>query len=187
MKQECLLRPHDQVFFFLGSGEQSVAEHLNRVTYIGFVLAKMAKDVDVGKVVQMCMFHDFAEARVSDLNYVHQKYNERREEQAVRDFTAGLFFGKEVQGIITEYEERKTKESRITKDADNLEFLLSLKEQIDIGNKKAITWTQSILKRLITKEAKKLAKVIMKTESDRWWYNNKKDGWWVHRDKNNKK
>src|SRR3989344_2552165 len=61
-------------FFFLGSGEQSVAEHLNRTAYFGYALAHLIGNVNTAKVVEMCMFHDFAEARVSDLNYVHQKY-----------------------------------------------------------------------------------------------------------------
>ena len=52
-------------FFFLGSGEQSVAEHINRVCYIGYCLAKMNGTVDVGKVVQMCLFHDISESRIS--------------------------------------------------------------------------------------------------------------------------
>jgi len=72
-------------FFFLGSGEQSVAEHINRASYIGFVLASMDKSVDMSKVLKMCLLHDLAEARVSDLNYVHQKYAETKEEKAVED------------------------------------------------------------------------------------------------------
>src|SRR3990167_3319248 len=139
-------------FFFLGSGEQSVAEHVNRTAYIGFVLASIANDIDASKVLKMCIFHDLAEARVSDLNYVHQKYTE-------------------------------SKEAKLAKDADTLEFLLSLKEQVDIGNERAKTWTPPLLKRLLTDEAKELAKVIVETDSDRWWYGNKNDDWWVSRGK----
>lgn len=170
-------------FFFLGSGDQTVAEHINRVSYIGFCLAQMAGDVDIGKVVQMCIFHDISESRISDLNHVHQKYTERFEEKAHKDLTNSLPFGAEVKEIIDEYEERKTKEALITKDADNLEFLLSLKEQTDIGNKRAESWIPSLLKRIKTKEARGLAKAILKTDSDRWWFGDKDDEWWVHRNK----
>lgn len=172
-------------FFFLGSGEQSVAEHLNRAAYIGYSLAQLAGDVDVGKVVQMCMFHDISEARISDLNYVHQKYTERLEEKAHDDLVASLPFGGEVKKLIDEYEERKTKEAKITKDADNLEFLLSLKEQVDIGNERARTWIPPLMGRFLTDEARQLAEVIIDTDSDRWWFGNKNDEWWTHR--NNKK
>lgn len=172
-------------FFFLGSGEQSVAEHLNRAAYIGYSLAQLAGDVDVGKVVQMCLFHDISEARISDLNYVHQKYTERLEEKAHEDLVASLPFGGEVKKLIDEYEERQTKEAKLTKDADNLEFLLSLKEQVDIGNERAKTWIPPLMGRFLTDEARQLAEVIIDTDSDGWWFGDKNDEWWTHR--NNKK
>lgn len=171
-------------FFFLGSGNQSIAEHLNRATYIGFALAQMAGDVDTAKVLQMCMFHDFAEARTSDLNYVHQKYVKSDEHKAFMDLFSTFPFGDKIAAFIEEYEIRETKESLLAKDADNLEFILSLKEQYDIGNEKAETWIPSAVKRLKTKEGKILGEKIVKTDSDRWWFNDKKDEWWVTRNKN---
>jgi putative hydrolases of HD superfamily len=170
-------------FFFLGSGDQSIAEHLNRVTYIGFALAQMAGNVNLSKILQMCMFHDFAEARTSDLNYVHQKYVKADEDKAIADFTATIPFGNTVAEIIHEYEERKSKESLLAKDADNLEWIMSLKEQHDIGNQRAKEWIPSAVKRLKTKEAKVLAEKIVKTDSDAWWFSDKNDKWWVTRNK----
>lgn len=170
-------------FFFLGSGEQSVAEHTNRVCYIGFALANISGKVDVSKVLEMCLFHDLAEARVSDLNYVHQKYNKKDEGSAIKDLTSELPFGDKINKILHEYETRESYESKLAKDADNLEFILSLKEQIDIGNKRAESWIESAVKRLKTKEAQNLVKTIIKTDSDRWWYGDKKDSWWVDRNK----
>lgn len=169
--------------FFLGSGEQSVAEHLNRAAYIGFALAQMAGDVDISKVVLMCMFHDFAEARVSDLNYVHQKYTQRFEDRAVADLVAPLPFGKAIHDIVEEYEKRESKESKLVKDADNLEWILSLKEQKDIGNARASAWIPSAVQRLKTDEARRLAEKIVNTDSDRWWFGDKEDQWWVNRNK----
>ena len=172
-------------FFFLGSGEQSVAEHTNRVCYIGFALASMSNGADSAKILEMCLFHDLAEARVSDLNYVHQKYNNRDEQSAIKDLTLGLPFGDKIYNILHEYEEKDSYESKLAKDADNLEFILSLKEQIDIGNERAISWIEVAIKRLKTKEAQSLIKTIIKTDSDRWWFGDKKDHWWVDRIKNN--
>lgn len=168
---------------FLGSGEQSVAEHINRTAYIGYCLAKMAGNVDTGKVVTMCLFHDISESRISDLNYVHQKYTERHEDKAHTDLSNQLPFGNDVKGLIDEYEERKSPESVYSKDADNLEFLLTLKEQGDAGNGRAETWMPNILKRLVTDEAKALADRIVVTESDRWWFGDKNDDWWAYRNK----
>lgn len=168
---------------FLGSGRQSVAEHLNRTTYIGFVLSHMAGNVDVAKVVQMCMFHDFSEARISDLNYVHQKYTERLEHKAIEDLVTSIPFGPSIKKLIDEYEERKTPESIIAKDSDNIEFILALKEEKDAGNSRAASWLPSAVQRLKTKEAKELATKILEIESDHWWFGDKDDKWWVSRNK----
>ncbi len=171
-------------FFFLGSGEQSVAEHTNRVCYIGYVLAKISKNkVDGAKVLEMCLFHDLAETRISDLNYVHQKYTKSDESAAINDLTSELPFGEKINVVIHEYEIRESYESKLAKDADILELILSLKEQIDIGNEKAKSWIEAAVKRLKTKEGALLAKDIIKTDSDRWWYGNKDDQWWVNRNK----
>src|SRR3990167_5283700 len=153
-------------FHFLGSGEQSVAEHVHRVLYVGYVLATLENDVDAGKVMKMCLFHDLAEARTSDLNYVHQKYTHSDEETAIKDLAKTLEFGDEILDILKELKERKTKEALLAKDADQIEWLLSLKEQVDIGNSRAETWIPSVLKRLKTKVAQDLANKIVKTNSD---------------------
>jgi len=174
-------------FHFLGSGDQSIAEHISRVMYVGFSLCQISqKKVDVGKVLQMCTFHDFAEARTSDLNYVHQKYVYADEEKAVKDLVDHVPFGQAIWGILDEYRARKSHESLLAKDADQLEWILSLKEEWDIGNQRAKTWIPSAVKRLKTLEARSLAKIIIKTNSDNWWFSNKNDKWWVSRDKKTK-
>ena len=170
-------------FFFLGSGEHSVAEHINRTGYVGFALAMMAGDVDVAKVLEMCLFHDITETRISDANYVHQKYLKRDEEKAINDLEKEFPFGGKIKEILKEYEKRETKEAKLAKDADTIELLLTLKEQIDIGNERTKTWIKPSLKRLITEEAKQLAEVIVKTDSDAWWFTDKDGDWWVNRSK----
>lgn len=170
-------------FHFLGSGQQSVSEHMNRTSYIGYVLATIDGGVSTARVIEMCMFHDLAEARTSDLNYVHQKYTLSDEHKAIEDLAQTLPFGDNMLKVLIEYKERKSKESLLAKDADSLEWLLSLKEQVDIGNSRAKTWIPSALKRLKTKIAKELAKEIVRTNSDDWWFSQKNDKWWVKRDK----
>ena len=170
-------------FHFLGSGRQSVAEHVHRVMYAGFVMAMMEGNINIEKVLKMCLLHDLHESRISDLNYVHQKYTERHEDKAIEDLAATLDFGDEILMVVKEYEERKTKEALVAKDADTIEWILSLKEQIDIGNKRAETWIPSAINRLKTDAAKKLAKQILETNSDEWWFGNKEDIWWISRNK----
>ncbi len=172
-------------FHFLGTGEQSVAEHLNRVSYIGFMLAMLDGEVDISKVLQMCMLHDISEARISDLNYVHQKYVERKEKEAHEDLASSVPFGDKILDMINEYEERKSKEAILVKDADNLEWIMALKEEADKGNSRALLWIKSAVKRLKTKNAQKLVKEILKTDSNDWWFDKKsqKSKWWVDRNK----
>lgn len=168
-------------FHFLGSGKQSVAEHVHRVVYVGYVLSALDGDADTEKVMKMCLFHDLAEARTSDLNYVHQKYALSDEERAVSDLANSLEFGQDILETLREFRERKTKEAKLAKDADQIEWILSLKEEVDTGNTRANTWIPSAVKRLSTDAAKKLGEKIIKTNSDDWWFSNKDDRWWVTR------
>ena len=172
-------------FHFLGTGDQSVAEHLNRVTFIGYVLASIAEDpkIDMAKVLKMCFLHDIAESRMSDLNYVHQKYVTSHEEKVLDDLAATLPFGNDVRKTVEERNEGKTREAMIAKDADQLEWILSLKEQFDNGNSKAKDWQIPALKRLKTEVARLLAQKILEGHVDNWWFANKEDKWWIHRDK----
>jgi putative hydrolase of HD superfamily len=170
-------------FYFLGSGSQSVAEHINRVTFIGYVLATLEPKADPTKILKMCIFHDLAEARTSDLNYVHQKYAQANETEALADLAQTLPFGLEIIEIVKERNANETLEAKLARDADQLEWLLSLKEQMDTGNSRAESWLPSAEKRLQTQSAQKLAEIIIKTPSDNWWFANKDDQWWVSKQK----
>jgi len=174
-------------FQFLGSGEQSVSEHVFRNVIVGYTLAQMNGKVDTLKVIKMCLFHDLAEARTSDLNYVHQKYVKTEEQAAIDDLASTLPFGEDIKTILKEYEERKTHEAIIAKDADNIEWILSLREEQDTGNTRAASWVPPSVKRLKTKEAKALAEQILATNSDDWWFSDKEDEWWVNRSKKKSK
>ena len=168
---------------FLGHGNQSVAEHTNRAVYIGYVLSTMLPNVDQHKIMKMCLFHDLAEARTSDLNYVHQKYTVANEGKAIEEISRSVPFGDDIENMVNEFNDRKSMEARLAKDADRLEYIISLKEHIDTGSERAKSWMPSALKRLDTKEAITLAKKIVVTKSDNWWFANKEDAWWIHRNK----
>ncbi len=161
-------------FHFLGTGNQSVAEHISRACFIGYTLALMDGKVDVSKVLKMCLLHDLTETRISDLNHIHQKYVERKEHNAVKDITDSVPFGKDMFVVLEEYEKRTSKEAIMAKDADSLEWIISLKEEVDTGNIRAVKWAEDAMKRLKTPYARILAKEIMKTNSNAWWFRNKK-------------
>jgi putative hydrolase of HD superfamily len=165
-------------FQFLGTGAESVAEHIFRTTCIGYALGRLVTTVDVDRVIKMCLFHDLPEARTGDLNYVNKKYVEANEQKAAADLAQTLPFGKEIRELILEFIEGKTEEAKLARDADQLEMILALKEYKDLGNKYADEWLDFSLRRLQTDAARKLAASILETDSSLWWFSDKSD-WWV--------
>jgi putative hydrolase of HD superfamily len=124
------------------------------------------------------MFHDLPEARTGDQNYVNKKYVDVDINKAVEDMASPLQFGQEITELIKEFEEGNSEEARIARDADQLEFVLALKEWKDIGNAYAEEWLEFSLKRLHTDTARELAKVILETDSSLWWFGDK-GNWWI--------
>lgn len=167
-------------FQFLGTGKETVAEHSLRTAVIGYVLGKMSADLDVNRIVSMCLFHDLVEARTGDLNYVNKKYVTADEEAATRDMTENLPFGDEVRRFINEFNERQTPESLAAHDADQIEMILQLKELGDLGNRYSQDWISSALKRLRTDDGMRLARSILNTDFSAWWFKEKKDDWWIN-------
>lgn len=157
-------------FAFLGSGEQSVAEHSHRVAVIAYVLSQLCEEpLDLSKLLLMCLFHDVAEARIGDLNYVNKRYVKADEEKVLDEMKKRLPFGIAVAGYVEEYNAKETLESRLAHDADQLELLLVLKELHDKGNPRAMIWFEGVEKRLYHSSSKKLASTILTTPSDAWW------------------
>jgi putative hydrolase of HD superfamily len=166
-------------FQFLGSGRESVAEHILRTIFIGYTMCKLETDADEVKVMKMCLFHDLPEARTGDMNYVNKKYVSVNEAKAVEELTSTLSFGEDIKSAIQEFNERKTKESRIAHDADQLALIFQLKEYGDLGNKYSKEWIEFAKKRLSTETAKKMVEKILETDSSDWWFKDKSD-WWIN-------
>jgi len=162
---------------FLGTGNESVAEHSFRVAVIGYLLAKNETKANTHKVVLMSLFHDFHEARTGDHNYVNKRYVNVNEDKAVNDLAQNLPFGQQIVSLIDEFNSRKTLEAQLSQDADQLDFILELKRQQDLGNISAAEWLRYSLKRLITDFAKKLADEIVTTDSSDWWFKKKEELW----------
>ena len=164
---------------FLGSGRESVAEHVLRTIFIGYALCKLNQSLDELRVLKMCILHDLPEARTGDMNYVNKKYVEVDEAKAVKELTEGLFFGDDIRQTIDEFNAKQTMESRIARDADQIALILQLKEYSDLGNKYSDEWIKYALQRLSTEEGKKLAARIIQTDSSHWWFKDKSD-WWIN-------
>ena len=80
----------------LGSGEESVADHTCRTLFVAYVLGQLSDGIDMGRLLEMCLFHDFPEARLGDLNYVQKKYVEPQEEKVLAELSERLPFGEEM-------------------------------------------------------------------------------------------
>jgi putative hydrolase of HD superfamily len=167
---------------FLGTGSESVADHVFRATMIAFVLGRMDGSVDADKVLRLALVHDLPETRTGDLNYVNQKYVQADEARAAEDLSEGLPFSDELSDLLTEYREEKTPEAVLAHDADQLEMLLQLKEHMDGGSPSAEDWTPFVLRRLRTDIARELAGRILGQDSTSWWFDQDSD-WWVRRGK----
>ncbi len=162
---------------FLGTGSENVAEHSHRVTIIGFVLAKMAK-ADVARTVFLCLFHDLAEARTGDFNYVNKMYNTSHARLAMQHATEGTGLQEDILAYWDELEEHASLEAALAHDADQLDMLFNLKCESEKGNTFALQWMESAVKRIHTPQGKEIAAVVMQTPSHYWWFNGPDASWW---------
>ena len=148
----------------------NIASHSYRVSVIGYLLSYL-ENADANKVVIMCLFHDSAESRSGDQNWVHKKYVKTFEDEIITDQLINLPMQVELTKIINEYRKRQSPESRIAKDADLLDQILLLREYWWQGNQEVKKWSRGKEqeKRLLTKSAKLLAKEIFNQEPNEWW------------------
>ncbi|MCK5122631.1 MAG: HD domain-containing protein [Candidatus Pacebacteria bacterium] len=159
-------RMHSQT---LPQANDTIASHSFETAIIGMLLAKM-ENADENKVLKMCLFHDIAETRTGDANFIHSHYVKADEEKVIRDQYSGTPLEKEIIEILDEYNKEKSKEAIIAKDADSISQIISqcnyLKDSKDLAR-----WNRHTIKRLKTKSAKKLAKTIINKNSFDWFYN----------------
>jgi len=172
-----LLRMHRQVLL-TDDLSDNIASHSFRVAMIGWMLAD-AEGADVHKTIGMCLVHDLGEIRSGDHNWLHKRYVRVEDTQITKE-QLGALPVLELERLSKEYEERKSKESIIAKDADNLDQILLLREYSWTGNNEAELWLRgkrgsksgnTQLKSLKTTTAKKIGKEIMNRCPSEWWKN----------------
>jgi 5'-deoxynucleotidase YfbR-like HD superfamily hydrolase len=159
-------------YHFLGAGKESVAEHSFGAAFIAFVMAQMEPEVDAYRLVAMCLVHDLPEAKTGDLNYVQKKYVTANENKAIQHIVKSLPFGIKISELIEEFNERRTAESKLAHDADQLALILDLKTLSDVGYEPPKKWLPFALNRLETKTGREIAQSIMETQWDAWWLEN---------------
>ncbi len=162
-------------YSFLGVGKESIAEHSFMTAFIALMMSQMEPEIDGMKLISMCLLHDLHEARTGDLNYVNKQYAKIDEKKATTDAFADVTFGEKMKNLVSEFEEAKTKEAKLAKDADQLSFILELKSLSDIGATPPQKWLPYVTDRLKTKTGKKIAEEIMTTGWDEWWLKDYKE------------
>lgn len=162
---------------FLGSGAENVAEHSHRTAVIGYALARLA-GADAARTALLCLFHDLAEARTGDFNYVNRIYNSCKPRLALEHATAGTGLEAEVLSFWDEMETNASLEARLAHDADQLDLIFNLKRESELGNRFADQWLENSLKRLRTPQGRELGETACKTPSSSWWYDGQERAWW---------
>jgi len=158
---------------------ETLADHVTRASQIAYILAFL-EGADPEKTATMVLFHDNAEIRVGDQHKVASRYfnigdaETKAFEEQVNNLPDKL--KSMLSSLRLEFEERKTIEAIVAKDADWLEMALEAKECEEKGVKIAKQWVENVRKALETKSAKKLLEFIEK-EGDflnSWWQGLKK-------------
>jgi len=151
----------------------NLSEHTFRIMWTSLIIAAEEK-ADTSKVLKMALVHDIAESRTVDVHYVSRQYVKRDEEQALDDILKDTSIEAEFKELMNEYVERKTLESKIVKDADNLDVDLELREQMVNGNRMndfVRPQRERVFELLYTDSAKRLWKEIQDSNPHDWHLN----------------
>lgn len=152
---------------------ETVAEHTFRTAVIAYLLA-MLEGADPGKAVIYAVFHDMAETRLGDIPSVGKTYlKEAAKEDVAQDQLRGApeMIVEHLLSLVNEYEDRKTIEARLARDADKLECLAQALEYAAHGYPRTEEWVQGSVESVSTDSGRMLASALTndKTSPDRWW------------------
>lgn len=109
---------------------ESVAEHVYSVQMLALAMkSEYQYDIDIEKVIRMLAVHELEEILIGDLT-LFQISNEEKEKighEAIKNVLKDLIDKEEIINLITEFDERKTKEARFAFYCDKLECDLQAK------------------------------------------------------------
>ena len=110
---------------------ESIAEHSHRLAVMAMLCRDEFPDLDVNKVIKMCLIHDFGEAITGDVPaFLKTAEHEDAENTAIQQLLAALPEAQsaELSALFTEMKELSTDEARLYKALDNIETLISHNE-----------------------------------------------------------
>ncbi len=106
---------------------ESVAEHSWMMTLMGYLIKSEFPEVDMNKVMQMCLIHDLGECFTGDIpSFDKTPEDEVKEEQLLSAWVESLpaDISGEMKALYAEMEARETLEAKVYKSLDNLEALV---------------------------------------------------------------
>lgn len=117
---------------FTSSGRhESVAEHSWRIALMALLMEDEFPEINIDKVIRMCIIHDLGEAFTGDIPAFEKKDEHRVKEDEVFLNWVDSFpepYGKEFKELIIEMRELKSNESKLFKALDNLEAVIQHNE-----------------------------------------------------------
>lgn len=106
---------------------ESVAEHSWMMTLMAYFMKDEFPEVNMDKVIRMCIIHDLGEAFTGDIpTFEKTEADEKTEENLLYSWVNSLpaEYAKEMISLYEEMAERKTIEAQIYKAIDGLEALI---------------------------------------------------------------
>ena len=111
--------------------KESVAEHSWRLAVMAMLCADEYPEIDINKVIKMCLIHDFGEAVTGDIPaFLKTENDEMEEEKAIESILSLLpeSHKNELTDLFSEMSACETDEAKLVKALDNLEAVLSHNE-----------------------------------------------------------
>ena len=109
---------------------ESVAEHVYSVQMLAIAMkSEYQYDIDIEKVIKMLAVHELEEIIIGDLTLfqISKEEKDKLGHEAIKTVLKDLIDKEEIINLITEFDERKTKEARFAFYCDKLECDLQCK------------------------------------------------------------
>ena len=133
LKQAGKLKTETRHCFTEGDRKESVADHSYRIALMAMLLREEPdfSDVDMNKVLRMCLIHDLGESFTGDIpSFQKTKTDEKTEDRLLLQWIEGFSEPQRSEwlGLLSEMDGLKTKEAQVYKAIDKLEALISHNE-----------------------------------------------------------